>query len=207
MFPQKRSENGTSWMPCEVSPWHGNPSCLQYVTPALQIVALAMLVQSIPTVMKKTVNGWNCTATLIAPSTSKEFLNVDKAVPTTTDQMTSLDGPDPSPEHTVVEEKEKMEETPPQDAIMALSVLDTVESSSDTNENIMKAMAEVQDYESNVYKKGLKQSSSNSYLRNNDNKHQPKFDKCEHFLLAFSVLIVLHYIIDVYKINNKKISI
>lgn len=35
-------------------------------------------------------------------------------------------------------------------------------------------------------------------------KHQSKHDKCEHFLLAFSMLTVLHYVIGVYKINNKK---
>ena len=92
-------------------------------------MALALVVQSIPKVMKKTVNGWKGKATLIAPSTSKEFLNVEKSVPTTTDQLTSLDGPGSSTEHMVGEEEEKMEETPPphQDVIMALSVLDTVE--------------------------------------------------------------------------------
>jgi len=145
-------------------------------------VALVLLVLSVPTVMKKTVNGWNCKATLIATNTSKEFLNVDKSVPTTTDQPTSLDGPGPSMEHTVGEEEEKMEETPPpqQYVIMALSVLDTVDSRmcSDTND-IMKAVDELQDIASKVYTNGLKQSSSNSYLRNNDNKHQFKFDKCQ----------------------------
>jgi len=63
--------------------------------------------------MKKIVNGWNCKATMIAPSTSKEFLNDDKSAPTTTDQPTSLDGSGPSTEHTVGKEEEKMEETPP----------------------------------------------------------------------------------------------
>lgn len=78
------------------------------------------------------------------------------------------------------EEEEKMEETPPphQDAIMALSVLDTVECVSDTND-IMKAVDELQDLVSKVYTNGLKQSPSNCYLRNNDNKHQTKFDKCQ----------------------------
>ena len=110
-------------------------------------MALALLVQSIPTVMKKSVNGWNCKATLIAPSTSKEFLNVDKSVPTTTDQLTSMDGSGPSTVHTVDEEEEEIEETPPphQDAIMALSVLDTVECASDMND-IMKAVEELQDF-------------------------------------------------------------
>jgi hypothetical protein len=167
-------------MPCKVSPWHGNPSFLQKFTPALRIVALTLLVQSIPTVRKKNVNGWNCKATLILPSTSKEFLNLDKSVPTTTDQPTSLDGPGPTTEHMVGKEEEKMEEAPPphQDAIMALSVLDTVECASDTND-IMKAVDELQDFVSKVYTNDLKQSSSNSYLRNNDNKHQFKFDKCQ----------------------------
>jgi len=147
-----------------VSPWHGNPSCLQKFTPALQIVALALLVQSIPTVMKKTVNGWKCKDTLIAPSTFKEFLNVDKSVPTTTDQPTSLDGFGPSTEHTVGKEEEKMEETPPhhQDAIMALSLLDTAECASDMND-IMKAVDELQDFVSKVYTNGFRESSSNSY--------------------------------------------
>ena len=45
------------------------------------------------------------------PSTFEEFLNVDKSVPTTTDQPTSLDGPGPSSEHMVGEEEENMEET------------------------------------------------------------------------------------------------
>jgi hypothetical protein len=45
------------------------------------------------------------------PGTLKEFLNFDKSVPTTTDQLTSLDGPGPSSEHVVGEEEEKMEET------------------------------------------------------------------------------------------------
>ena len=127
-------------------------------------MALALLVQSIPTVMKKSVNGWNCKATLIAPSTSKEFLNVDKSVPTTTDQLTSMDGSGPSTVHTVDEEEEEIEETPPphQDAIMALSVLDTVECASDMND-IMKAVEELQDFVSKPYKNGFKQSSSNSY--------------------------------------------
>jgi hypothetical protein len=34
---------------------------------------------------------------------------------------------------------------------------------------------------------------STPILRNNENKHQSKFDKHEHFLQAFSVLTVLHY--------------
>jgi hypothetical protein len=142
-------------------------------------VALELVVQSVPTLMKKTVNGWNCKATLIAPSTSEEFLNVEKSVPTTTDQLTSLVGPGPSMEHTVGEE-EKMEETPPphQDAIMTLSVLDTVECASDMND-IMKAVDELQDFVSKVHTNGFKQSSSNSCLRNNDNKHQFKFDKSQ----------------------------
>jgi len=111
--------------------------------------------------MKKTVNGWNCKATLIVPSTSKELLNVDKSVPTTTDQPTSLDCSGPSTEHMVGEEEEKMEETPPprQDAIMALSLLDTVECASD----IMKAVDELQDFVSKVYTNSFKQDSSNSY--------------------------------------------
>jgi hypothetical protein len=37
------------------------------------------------------------------PGTFEEFLNVDKSVPTTTDQPTSLDGSDPSSEHMVGE--------------------------------------------------------------------------------------------------------
>lgn len=79
------------------------------------------------------------------------------------------------------EKEEKMEETPPlhQDAIMALSVLGTVECASDTNDNVTKGVEELQDFVSKVSTNGLKQSSSNSYERNNDNKHQTKFDKCQ----------------------------
>jgi hypothetical protein len=43
-------------------------------------------------------------------STSGEFLNVDKSVPSTVDQPTSLDGPGPSSKHMVDEEKQKTEE-------------------------------------------------------------------------------------------------
>jgi len=53
-----------------------------------------------------------------------------------------------------------------------------VECPGDTND-IMKAVDELQDFVSKVYINGLKQSSSNSYLRNNDNKHQSKVDTCQ----------------------------
>jgi hypothetical protein len=47
------------------------------------------------------------------PSNFKEFLNVDKWVPTTNDQPTSLDGPGPSSERVEGEEEEMMEEPRP----------------------------------------------------------------------------------------------
>ena len=45
------------------------------------------------------------------PSTFEKYLNVDKSVPTTTDQLTSFDSSSPSLEHVVGDEEEKMEET------------------------------------------------------------------------------------------------
>jgi hypothetical protein len=48
---------------------------------------------------------------------------------------------------------------------------------------------------------------STPILRNSKNKHRSKFDKHEHFWGAFWLLIVLHYVIGVYKINNEKMSI
>ena len=95
---------------------------------------------------KNTDNGWKCKATLTDPSTSKEFLHVDKSVPTSTNQPTSLNGPGPSPEHMVGKEEEMEEITSPhEDALMALLVLDTAENVSNTND-ITKAMEELQDF-------------------------------------------------------------
>jgi hypothetical protein len=86
-----------------------------------------------------------------------------QSCPTTTNQPKSLDGYGPSPEHTVVVENEgKMEETPPQDAIMALSVLDTVESV--TQMTSWKLWMKCKTLCQKCIKKGLKQSSSNSYF-------------------------------------------
>jgi hypothetical protein len=106
------------------------------------------------------------------PSTFEEFLNVNKSVPTTTVQLTSLDGPGPSSEHVVGKEEEKMEETwplptppPRKDALMALSVLDSVVNVSDADNRLVKAMDELQDFVSKVYKNSFKQRSIDSYFK------------------------------------------
>jgi hypothetical protein len=48
---------------------------------------------------------------------------------------------------------------------MALSVLDSVLSSGDANERIVKAMDELQDFVSKAYKNTLKQRSVESYFK------------------------------------------
>jgi hypothetical protein len=102
------------------------------------------------------------------PSTFKEFLNVDRSVPTTTDQPTSLDSPGLSSEHVVGKEEEKIKETRPsparpphKDALMVLSVLDSVISASDADDRIVKDV----DFVSKVYKSSLKQRSVDSCFK------------------------------------------
>jgi hypothetical protein len=48
---------------------------------------------------------------------------------------------------------------------MALSVLDTVISASDADENIMKAMGDIQAFVSKIYRQSLKQRSIDSYFK------------------------------------------
>jgi hypothetical protein len=71
------------------------------------------------------------------------------------------------------ENEEKMEETGPlptqpphKDALMVLLVLNSVVSAGDADDRIMKAMDELHDFTSKVYKNSLKQSSTNSYFGN-----------------------------------------
>jgi hypothetical protein len=93
------------------------------------------------------------------PSTFDKFL-VDKSVPTTVDQPTSLDGPGPSTKHVVGEEVEKTDETqllptqPSQkDALTALLVLNSIVSSNDANDRIVKAVYDLQHFVCEVYNK------------------------------------------------------
>jgi hypothetical protein len=86
---------------------------------------------------------------------------------------------------------------------MALLVLDSVVNVSDAGDRLVKVMDELNDFVSKMYKNSFKQRS-NPTLRNNENKHRSNFDKHEHFLRALPVLIVFHYVIGVYKINNEK---
>jgi hypothetical protein len=51
------------------------------------------------------------------------------------------------------------------DAFTALSVLDRVNSSSDDDEKIVKALEEIQDFVSKIYKNSLKQRSIDSYFK------------------------------------------
>ena len=150
------------------------------------------------------------------PSTFKEFLNVDKCVPTTTDQPTTLDSPGRRSEHVVGEEEEKMEETwplptqPPRKvALMALSVLDSVINVTQIRDSL-KLWMNCKILCQKCIKTVSNKDQSTPILRNNENKYRSNFDKCEHSLRAFSVLIVLHYVhyvTGVCKINNEKISI
>jgi hypothetical protein len=127
-------------------------------------VPSALQVQTIGTVINKPANRCNCKATLIA----LEFLNVDISVPTTTDQLTSMDSPGPSSEHVVDEEEKNMEETRPvparpphKIAVMVLSLLDSLVSTSEADDKTMKVIDELQDFLST----SLKQRSIDSYFK------------------------------------------
>jgi len=63
--------------------------------------------RSTPAMKTKTVNWRNCKAILIAPHISGRFLNINKCVPTFSDQPTSLDSPDLSSVHMIGKEEEK----------------------------------------------------------------------------------------------------
>jgi hypothetical protein len=106
-------------------------------------------------------------------STFEEFLYVAKSVPTTNNQLTHLNCPGPSSTHMVGKEEEKMEKTwpstlptPHKDALMLLSVPDSVLSASDTDDKIVKAMDKPKNSVPKVYKNGLKQSTIDSYYKN-----------------------------------------
>jgi hypothetical protein len=96
---------------------------------------------------------------------------VDQLIPTTEDHTaTSLDVPDS--EHVAYEQEVEGEGAQPlparptrKDAFTALSVLDTVISASDADERIVKAMDDIQDFVSKIYRQSLKQRSIDSYFK------------------------------------------
>jgi len=55
--------------------------------------------------------------------------------------------------------------TPHKDALMSLSVLDSVLSSCEADDKILKSMDKVQNFVPKVYKNGLKQSRIDSYYK------------------------------------------
>jgi hypothetical protein len=105
------------------------------------------------------------------PSNSDEFLMWIQLIPTTEDHMaTSLDVPDS--EHVAYEQEEEGEGMQPlpvcptrKDTFTALSELDTEISASDADEKIVKAMYDIQDFVSKIYRKSLKQRSIDSYFK------------------------------------------
>jgi hypothetical protein len=105
------------------------------------------------------------------PSNFDEFLNVNQLIPTTEDHTaTSLDVPDS--DHMAYEQEhegEGMQLLPARltwkDTFTELSVLDTVISASDANEKIVKAMDDIQDFVSKIYRQSLKQRSIDSYFK------------------------------------------
>jgi hypothetical protein len=86
------------------------------------------------------------------------FLNVAKSVPATGDQLTSLGSPNPGFVHVIGKER-KTEDTWPlpaqpscKDALMVVSVMDALVRTVDATDRTMKAMNELQDFVSAVYK-------------------------------------------------------
>jgi adenine C2-methylase RlmN of 23S rRNA A2503 and tRNA A37 len=64
------------------------------------------------------------------------------------------------------EEMQPLPERPtPRDVFTALSVLDGVISSSDADEKIVKALDEIQNFVSEIYKNSMKQRSIYSYFK------------------------------------------
>jgi hypothetical protein len=108
------------------------------------------------------------------PSKFDEFLNVDRLIPTTEDDTaTSLDVPGREHAGSEGEEMQWLSAHPTQkDAFMALSVLDAVISASDADEKIVKAMDDIQDFVSKIYKQSLKQRSIESYFNSLNPKWQ-----------------------------------
>jgi hypothetical protein len=84
--------NGTSWMLCEVSPLYGNPSCLQQFKTAFAKCGFGSVSSNNTDSDEENFEWVELQGHNDCPSTFEEFLNVDKSVPTTTDQPTRLDG-------------------------------------------------------------------------------------------------------------------
>jgi hypothetical protein len=82
----------------------------------------------------------------------------------------SMDVPDSK--HMAYEWEDEAEEMqllpacpPRKDTFVALSVLDTGISASDANEKIVKAMDDIQNFVSKIYKQSLKQRSTETYFK------------------------------------------
>jgi hypothetical protein len=115
-------------------------------------------------------NGQNFKVTWIARHNVDEFIDVIKFIPTTDDQKSSLNSP--SCEHMTMllttEEEEKEEEIHSfpvcpgcKNALMALSLLDSVIISSGTNERFVKSCGRPRFFLSKVYKGTLKKEKIN----------------------------------------------
>jgi hypothetical protein len=131
--------------------------------------ASVLQVQRIPTVMKKAANGWNCRATMIVLVLSKNFwmltnLSQQLLISWHFGQLwpklkacgrrgRGKHGENLAPLHL----------TSHKDALMSLSLLDSVLSSSEADDKIVKSMDKLQNFVPKVYKNGLKQSIIDSY--------------------------------------------
>jgi len=84
--------------------------------------------------------------------------------------------------------------TPQKDALMPLSVLDSVLSTCDADDKIVKSMDKLQNFVSKVYNTVLYKAQSTPIIRNNENNISRSLADVKMLCRLF-LLIVVHHII------------
>lgn len=142
--------------------WHGNLSCLHYFESALWNMASALHIHSTPRMMTKTVDGWSCGATVLAPVLSMSFW-CQQICSYCWWSASKFWQPKPQLHVRDGKEEDQMEEIwvllvqSPCRMLLVLVVLDLVVSYSTIDDKIAKSVDEVQDFVYLVQENSLKQ--------------------------------------------------